>query len=215
MVSTRWLLVLKLRSCTFSPFRTSLASLSPHSIGTSLSASAYTSTLNVHSPSSCGRNVTEAVICRKMAWISAWISASVRSGAADVGSSGSAFSWSVALREAFFELGFLKISTCAARSDCQPAFLLLLLLFSPPRKFSLMVGDEREEGGVRTSNCHRSTCSPVSLLVMTTTSFEILPPIIHLLSCDMIFLMYALTWSSEDTSIVRPYFLTLRDVSTR
>lgn len=44
-----------------------------------------------------------------------------------------------------------------------------------------------------TSNCHRSTCSPVSLLDITTTSFEILPPVIHLLSWDMIFLMYALT----------------------
>lgn len=44
-----------------------------------------------------------------------------------------------------------------------------------------------------TSNCHRSTCSPVSLLVMTTTNFDILPPVIHLLSWDMIFLMYALT----------------------
>lgn len=44
-----------------------------------------------------------------------------------------------------------------------------------------------------TSNCHRSTCSPVSLLVITTTSFEILPPVIHLLSWDMIFLIYALT----------------------
>lgn len=62
----------------------------------------------------------------------------------------------------------------------------------------------------RTSNCQRSTCSPVSLLVITTTSLEILPPIIHLSSCDMIFLIYALTWSSDDTSIVRPYFLTLR-----
>ena len=44
-----------------------------------------------------------------------------------------------------------------------------------------------------TSNCHRSTCSPVSLLDITTTSFEILPPVIHLLSWDMILLMYALT----------------------
>lgn len=61
-----------------------------------------------------------------------------------------------------------------------------------------------------TSNCHRSTCSPVSLLVITTTSFEILPPVIHLLSWDMIFLMYALTWSSEVTSMLSPYFLTLR-----
>lgn len=33
-----------------------------------------------------------------------------------------------------------------------------------------------------TSNCHRSTFSPVSLLVITTTSLEILPLIIHLLS---------------------------------
>ncbi len=44
------------------------------------------------------------------------------------------------------------------------------------------------EGGF-TSNCHLSTFSPVSLLVMTTTSLEILPPVIHLLSCDMIFLI--------------------------
>jgi len=50
-----------------------------------------------------------------------------------------------------------------------------------------------------TSNCHLSTCSPVSLLVMTMTSLEILALSIHLLSCDMIFLMYALTWSSCET----------------
>jgi hypothetical protein len=51
-------------------------------------------------------------------------------------------------------------------------------------------------------------CSPVSLSVMTMTSFWILPPTIHLSSCDMIFLMYARTWSSDDTSMFRPYFLT-------
>jgi hypothetical protein len=56
--------------------------------------------------------------------------------------------------------------------------------------------------GGRTSNCHRSTCSPVSLLVMTMTSLEILPPYIQSLSCDMIFLMYALTWSSAVTGCV-------------
>jgi len=33
-----------------------------------------------------------------------------------------------------------------------------------------------------TSNCHLSTCSPVSLLVITMTSFEILLPTIHLSS---------------------------------
>lgn len=71
------MLVLKLRSCTFSPFLISLASLSPHSSGTSESASAYTSTLKVQLPSSMGKKVTEAVICRKMDWISACISASV------------------------------------------------------------------------------------------------------------------------------------------
>lgn len=54
---------------------------------------------------------------------------------------------------------------------------------------------------ISTSNCQRSTCSPVSLSVMTTTSFEIFPPAIHLFSCDMIFLIYALTWSSADTII--------------
>ncbi len=36
---------------------------------------------------------------------------------------------------------------------------------------------------------------------MTITSFEILPPAIHLLSWDMIRLMYALTWSSDETDI--------------
>ena len=47
-----------------------------------------------------------------------------------------------------------------------------------------------EEGRERpTSNCHRSTCSPVSLSVITMTSLEILPPTIHLSSWDMIFLM--------------------------
>ena len=40
-----------------------------------------------------------------------------------------------------------------------------------------------------TSNCHRSTCSPVSLLEMTMTSLEILPEIIHLFSWDMMRLM--------------------------
>lgn len=44
-----------------------------------------------------------------------------------------------------------------------------------------------------TSNCHLSTCSPVSLFVITMTSFEILLPTIHLSSWDMIRLMYALT----------------------
>jgi hypothetical protein len=58
----RWLFVEKLLSMTFSAFLTSFASLSPHSSGTSLSASAYTNTLNVQLPSSIGRKVTEAVI---------------------------------------------------------------------------------------------------------------------------------------------------------
>ena len=34
---------------------------------------------------------------------------------------------------------------------------------------------------------------------MTTTSFEIFPPVIQRLSCDMIFLMYDFTWSSDVT----------------
>lgn len=71
-------------------------------------------------------------------------------------------------------------------------------------------GEERGGDGMRTSNCQRSTCSPVSLSVITITSLEILPPTIHLSSWDMIFLMYALTWSSAETSMLRPYFLTLR-----
>ena len=45
------------------------------------------------------------------------------------------------------------------------------------------------DDSLHTSNCHLSTCSPVSLLVITTTSFEIFPPIIHLFNWDMIFLM--------------------------
>jgi hypothetical protein len=82
----------------------SLASLSPHSIGTSLSASAYTNTLNVQSPSNCGKNVTEAVICRKIDWISAWISASVFSAGGVGTSSGPAFSLSAAfLEDDFFD----------------------------------------------------------------------------------------------------------------
>jgi uncharacterized membrane protein YbhN (UPF0104 family) len=48
---------------------------------TSLSASAYTNTLNVQLPSSIGRKVTEAVIWRKSDWISCWISVSVFSAA--------------------------------------------------------------------------------------------------------------------------------------
>lgn len=74
-------------------------------------------------------------------------------------------------------------------------------MFYTGAAFSLSVGLEVSfdelffEGllNIWTSNCHRSTFSPVSLLVITTTSLEILPLIIHLLSCDMIFLMYALT----------------------
>ena len=42
----------------------------------------------MQSPSSCGRKVTEAVIWRKMDWISSWISFSVFSGA---GGSAAAF----------------------------------------------------------------------------------------------------------------------------
>jgi hypothetical protein len=43
--------------------------------------------------------------------------------------------------------------------------------------------EEGTKGGEgHTSNCQRSRCSPVSLLVMTTTSLDILPPIIHSLS---------------------------------
>lgn len=34
---------------------------------------------------------------------------------------------------------------------------------------------------------------------MTTTNFDIFPLTIHLFNCDMIFLMYALTWSSFET----------------
>ncbi len=67
----------------------------------------------MHSPSSCGKNVTEAVIWRKIAWISAWISASVRSGGGSgEEDSGAVFSLSVDFLEDFFEEAFLKISTC-------------------------------------------------------------------------------------------------------
>ena len=67
--------------------------------------------------------------------------------------------------------------------------------FSLSGGFAVSLEDVFLEGllNIWTSNCHRSTCSPVSLLEITTTSFEILPPVIHLLSWDMIFLMYALT----------------------
>jgi hypothetical protein len=114
-VSTRCELVEKLRSITFSAFLTSLASLSPHSSGTSLSASAYTSTLKVQFPSSIGRNETEAVIWRNKAWISAWISASVFSVDdcdVDASTAGAEFSLSVeALRREDFLLSSLKMLT--------------------------------------------------------------------------------------------------------
>lgn len=53
----------------------------------------------MHSPaSSCGRNVTEAVIWRNIAAISAWISASVFSGvgflSVELAAAVAAFSWS-------------------------------------------------------------------------------------------------------------------------
>lgn len=47
------------------------------------------------------------------------------------------------------------------------------------------------------------------------TSFEIFDFCIHLLSWLMIFLTYALTWSSRETIMFRPYFFTLRSVSLR
>lgn len=56
-------------------------------------------------------------------------------------------------------------------------------------------------GEGRTSNCHRSTCSPVSLSVMTITRREIFPPTIHLSSWPMMRLMYAFTWSSAETAL--------------
>lgn len=58
---------------------------------------------------------------------------------------------------------------------------------------------EKEGGGEHTSNCHRSTFSPVSLLVITITNFEIFPPVIHLFNCAIIRLIYAFTWSSTVT----------------
>lgn len=45
------------------------------------------------------------------------------------------------------------------------------------------------------------------------TSFEIFDFWIHLLSWDMIFFTYAFTWSSSDTIIFKPYFLTLWKLS--
>lgn len=72
----------------------------------------------MQSPSSCGRKVTEAVIWRKMDWISDWISASVLSaggGGSAVSEEGVGFSLSVGLelREDLVDLeGFEKIWTC-------------------------------------------------------------------------------------------------------
>jgi hypothetical protein len=59
--------------------------------------------------------------------------------------------------------------------------------------------EDLEPPKIWTSNCQRSTCSPVSLLVMTMTSLDILPYFIQRSSWLMIFLMYALTWSSAET----------------
>ena len=126
------MLELKLLNCTFSPFLISLASLSPHSRGTSESASAYTSTLKVQLPSSMGKKVTEAVICRKTDWISAWISASVFSSGTSLAlvrlrvsarcfplcselsypGSEFSFSWSAAVSGDLVFACLLKIWTC-------------------------------------------------------------------------------------------------------
>jgi hypothetical protein len=116
----------------------------------------------VQLPSSIGRNVTEAVIWRNRAWISVWISASVFSAAGVAGSaasSGAAFSCSWADAFFFDLLSSLKTLTCGYQ--CVRSV---------------------DEAGVRTSNCHLSRCSPVSLLVTTITSFEIFDFWIHLLS---------------------------------
>lgn len=82
--------------------------------------------------------------------------------------------------------------------------------FSCPSAFVLRDDDplvEWAEGGdakeMSTSNCQRSTCSPVALLVMTITRLLILPLTIHLFSWDMIRLMYDLIWSSEVTFFPR------------
>ena len=63
----------------------------------------------MQSPSNCGRNVTEAVICRKMDWISDWISASVFSGGIFSSAVGAVFSDTGVFDEDFFLDGFEKI----------------------------------------------------------------------------------------------------------
>ena len=61
----------------------------------------------MQSPVSCGRKVTEAVIWRKMAAISDWISASVLSGAMAEGVlEGLEFSWSLAVEDDLDDLDF-------------------------------------------------------------------------------------------------------------
>lgn len=68
------MLVVKDRRRTSALEATYLGSDSSHAAGTLASTSAYTSRSKEHGSSSSGRNVTHAVTCRMMAWISPWIS---------------------------------------------------------------------------------------------------------------------------------------------
>jgi hypothetical protein len=121
-----------------------------------------------------------------MDWISACISASVFSSGASL----PLCQESALAVDATFSWPY----SGAAFSFSDVFFDVLDFAFLPNIcTYSRISRDPRSNAGPRTSNCHRSTCSPVSLLVMTTTSLDILLPYIHSFSCDMIFLMYALT----------------------
>lgn len=105
----------------------------------------------MHGSVSSGRNVTEAVICLNSALIEAWISSSVN-GLSDIGGVAELLTVSFEVHRLF---------------DCTYS----------GAAFSLSVPflEDFEEDDLFnwTSNCHLSICSPVSLLVMTMTSFEI------------------------------------------
>lgn len=135
--------------------------------------------------------MTEAVIWRKIAAISDWISASVLSGAD--GAAAAVFSWLDA--EGVVVDGLEDLEDLVLGGGCE---ICTCDVFQYESMYVLKSRIIFEDW--LTLNSHRSTCSPVSLSVMTMTNFEILPPTIHLSSCDMIFLMYALTWSSDDTT---------------
>lgn len=127
-------------------------SLSSQLMGTVACLSAYTSRSKAQGSFSSGRKVTEAVICRMIAWISCVISLGDLSDVA-------------ACAEAFP----LVRSVCRHREKevSKTALHTYIVTQLPHLSFSFCLHS--------TSNTHRSSVSPVSVPLMTSTNFCTLP----------------------------------------